>query len=139
MNTNTAAAAAAVSWSLIEWYHKKKPTVLGACSGAVAGLVAITPAAGYVTPMGAMAIGLLVSFACYGAILLKGRLGYDDSLDVFGVHGVGGAFGAIAVGVFAVSSMTGLAGVSWCPRRAGRWGDLAARQAGHLAGGGGRI
>jgi Amt family ammonium transporter len=115
VNTNTAAAAAAVSWSLIEWFHKRKPTVLGACSGAVAGLVAITPAAGYVTPMGAMAMGLLVSFACYGAILLKGRLGYDDSLDVFGVHGVGGAFGAMAVGVFAVSSMTGLAGISGAP------------------------
>ncbi len=115
VNTNTAAAAAAVSWSLIEWFHKRKPTVLGACSGAVAGLVAITPAAGYVTPMGAMAMGLLVSFACYGAILLKGKLGYDDSLDVFGVHGVGGAFGAIGVGIFAVSSMTGLAGISGAP------------------------
>jgi Amt family ammonium transporter len=115
VNTNTAAAAAAVSWSLIEWYHKKKPTVLGACSGAVAGLVAITPAAGFVTPMGAMVLGLLVSFACYGAILLKGKLGYDDSLDVFGVHGVGGAFGALGVGVLATSAMTGLAGISGAP------------------------
>ncbi len=115
VNTNTAAAAAAVSWSLIEWYHKGKATVLGACTGAVAGLVAITPAAGYVTPMGAMAIGLLVCLACYGAILLKGKLGYDDSLDVFGVHGVGGAFGALAVGVFAVSAMTKLAGVAEAP------------------------
>jgi Amt family ammonium transporter len=107
VNTNTAAAAAAVSWSAIEWLHKGKATVLGACSGAVAGLVAVTPAAGYVVPMGALAIGLLVSAACYGAILLKGRLGYDDSLDVFGVHGVGGAFGALAVGIFAVAGISG--------------------------------
>ncbi len=107
VNTNTAAAAAAVSWSLIEWFHKKKVTVLGTCSGAVAGLVAVTPAAGYVTPSSAMLIGLGVSFACYGAILLKGKLGYDDSLDVFGVHGVGGAFGAIAVGIFAVKGISG--------------------------------
>jgi Amt family ammonium transporter len=79
--------------------------VLGTCSGAVAGLVAITPAAGYVTPIGAVLIGLLVSFACYAAILLKGKMNYDDSLDVFGVHGVGGAFGAIAVGLFAVKGI----------------------------------
>jgi Amt family ammonium transporter len=107
VNTNTAAAAAVVSWSAIEWLHKGKATVLGACSGAVAGLVAVTPAAGFVAPMGALAIGLLVSLFCYGAILLKGRLGYDDSLDVFGVHGVGGAFGALAVGVFAVAGISG--------------------------------
>lgn len=107
VNTNTAAAAATVSWSVVEWLHKGKATVLGACSGAVAGLVAITPAAGFVTPMGALAIGLLVSFACYGAILLKSKLGYDDSLDVFGVHGVGGAFGALAVGMLAKAGITG--------------------------------
>src|SRR5438270_9074048 len=107
VNTNTAAAAATVSWSLIEWLHKGKATVLGACTGAVAGLVAITPAAGFVTPMGAMAIGLLVCVVCYGAILLKGKLGYDDSLDVFGVHGVGGAFGALAVGLLAKAGITG--------------------------------
>ncbi|MDX2035616.1 MAG: ammonium transporter [Isosphaeraceae bacterium] len=107
VNTNTAAAAAAVSWSLIEFVHKKKITVLGTCSGAVAGLVAITPAAGFVTPMSSLLIGLAVSFACYGAILLKGRLDYDDSLDVFGVHGVGGAFGALAVGIFAVKGISG--------------------------------
>jgi Amt family ammonium transporter len=107
VNTNTAAAAATVSWSLIEWFHKGKATVLGACSGAVAGLVAITPAAGFVMPMGAVVIGLLVSFACYGAILLKGKFGYDDSLDVFGVHGVGGAFGALAVGLLAKAGITG--------------------------------
>jgi Amt family ammonium transporter len=106
VNTNTAAAAAVVSWSLIEWFHKGKATVLGACSGAVAGLVAVTPAAGFVTPLGAMALGLLVSFACYGAILLKGKLGYDDSLDVFGVHGVGGAFGALGVGMLAKAGIS---------------------------------
>ncbi len=115
VNTNIAAAAAATSWSLIEWVHKKKVTVLGTCSGAVAGLVAITPAAGFVEPMGAVIIGLLVSFACYGAILLKGKLGYDDSLDVFGVHGVGGAFGAIAVGIFATSAMTKVSGIAGEP------------------------
>ena len=108
VNTNTAAAAAVVSWSLIEYFHKGKATVLGACSGAVAGLVAITPCAGYVVPMGALTIGLIVSFTCYGAILLKGHLGYDDSLDVFGVHGVGGAFGALAVGIFAVANVGGI-------------------------------
>jgi Amt family ammonium transporter len=112
VNTNTAAAAATVSWALIEWLHKGKATVLGACSGAVAGLVAITPAAGYVEPLGAMAIGLLVPCFCYGAILLKSKLGYDDSLDVFGVHGVGGAFGALAVGVLATKTMTAIAGVT---------------------------
>jgi Amt family ammonium transporter len=107
VNTHTAAAAAAVSWSVIEWLHKGKATVLGACSGAVAGLVAVTPAAGFVTVMGALAIGLAVSGACYGAILLKSKLGYDDSLDVFGVHGVGGAFGALAVGIFAKAGISG--------------------------------
>src|SRR6202043_1306253 len=79
VNTNTAAGAAVVSWSLIEYFHKGKATVLGACSGAVAGLVAITPCAGYVTPMSALVIGLLVSCICYGAILAKGVFGYDDS------------------------------------------------------------
>jgi ammonium transporter, Amt family len=107
VNTNAAAAAAVVSWSLIEWFHKGKATVLGACSGAVAGLVAITPAAGFVTPMGAITLGLLVSFACYGAILMKGKLGYDDSLDVFGVHGVGGMFGALGVGLLAREGISG--------------------------------
>ncbi|MCL5103375.1 MAG: ammonium transporter [Armatimonadetes bacterium] len=99
--TNTAAAAAMVSWLLVEWMHRGKPTALGAASGAVAGLVAITPASGYVGPMAAIAIGGVVSMICYGAIMLKGKLGYDDSLDVFGVHGVGGTWGAIATSLFA--------------------------------------
>jgi ammonium transporter, Amt family len=107
VNTNTAAATAATVWCAIEWFHKGKATVLGACTGAVAGLVAVTPAAGYVTPMGAILIGTLVCFACYSAILLKGRFGYDDSLDVFGVHGVGGALGALAVGLLAKASVSG--------------------------------
>jgi Amt family ammonium transporter len=105
VNTNTAAAAAAVAWSLIEWVHKGKATVLGACTGAVAGLVAVTPASGFVEPLGALAIGIAVCFVCYGAILLKSKLGYDDSLDVFGVHGVGGAFGALAVGMLATKAV----------------------------------
>jgi Amt family ammonium transporter len=99
--TNTSAAAAAISWVLIEWIHNGKPTALGAASGAVAGLVAITPASGYVTPLSSIAIGFIVSLLCYGAIMLKGRLGYDDSLDVFGVHGIGGMWGALATGLFA--------------------------------------
>ncbi|WP_422927912.1 ammonium transporter [Singulisphaera sp. PoT] len=107
VNTNTAAGVAALSWMAIEWLHKGKGTVLGACTGAVAGLVAITPAAGFVTPMGAIAIGELVCVVCYLAILIKGRLGYDDSLDVFGVHGVGGAFGALAVGILAKAGISG--------------------------------
>jgi Amt family ammonium transporter len=107
VNTNTAAAAAVVSWSLIEALHKGKATVLGACSGAVAGLVAVTPAAGFVTPVGALVLGLGVSAACYSAILLKGKFGYDDSLDVFGVHGVGGMFGALGVGVLASAGISG--------------------------------
>jgi len=103
--TNTAAAAAMVSWTLIEWFHRGKPTALGAASGAVAGLVAITPASGFVTPVAAIVIGLLVSCFCYCAIMLKGKLGYDDSLDVFGVHGVGGTWGAIATGLFATAAV----------------------------------
>lgn len=101
--TNTAAAAAALSWIFVEWWHDGKPTALGAVSGAVAGLVAITPACGYVGPLAAIAIGGSVSIISYFAILMKGRLGYDDSLDVFGVHGVGGTWGAIVTGIFATT------------------------------------
>jgi len=103
--TNTAASAGAVSWMLLEWLHRGKPTALGAASGAVAGLVAITPASGFVGPLAAIAIGALVSPLCYSAIILKGGLGYDDSLDVFGVHGVGGAWGALATGLFAAAAV----------------------------------
>lgn len=107
VNTNTAAAAATLAWVLIEWIHKGKGTVLGACTGAVAGLVAITPAAGFVNPMGAMFLGVGVCFVCYAAIILKSKFGYDDSLDVFGVHGVGGAFGALGVGLLAKAGISG--------------------------------
>jgi Amt family ammonium transporter len=98
--TQIAAAAAGLSWTLTEWLLKGKPTALGLASGMVAGLVAITPASGYVAPAAAIVIGLVAGIACYGAVLLKGVLGYDDSLDAFGVHGVGGLIGAVLTGVF---------------------------------------
>jgi ammonium transporter, Amt family len=98
--TQIAAAAAGMSWLLTEWCLKGKPTALGFASGVVAGLVAITPASGYVAPGGAIIIGAVAGIACYGAVLLKGALGYDDSLDAFGVHGVGGFIGAVLTGVF---------------------------------------
>jgi Amt family ammonium transporter len=100
--TNTAAAAAGLSWALLEWWHNGKPTIFGLCSGAVAGLVAITPAAGFVSVIPAIIIGLLVSAFCFIAVtLIKPKLGYDDSLDAFGVHCVGGIWGALATGLFA--------------------------------------
>jgi ammonium transporter, Amt family len=101
LNTHLAAAAAAVTWGVIEAMRIRKMTMLGVASGLVAGLVAITPAAGYVSPMVAMLIGVVASLACFGAVLAKSRLGYDDALDAFGVHGVGGATGALLTGVFA--------------------------------------
>ncbi len=102
MVTNTAAAMAALSWVFTEWAHRGKPTVLGAVSGAVAGLVAITPASGFVGPMPALLIGLVAGAVCYLAVsLVKAKLGYDDSLDAFGVHGIGGTWGALATGLFA--------------------------------------
>ena len=99
--THLATAAATLAWMLTEWSSKGKPTVLGAASGAVAGLVAITPASGFVGPMPAIIIGVGAGVFCYSACILKARLGYDDSLDVVGVHGVGGTLGALATGVFA--------------------------------------
>jgi ammonium transporter, Amt family len=99
--THLSAAAGMLSWAMFESFHRGKPTTLGAASGAVAGLVGITPAAGFVTPLAAIAIGLIVGGACYGGILLKDRFGYDDALDVVGVHGVGGTCGALLTGVFA--------------------------------------
>jgi Amt family ammonium transporter len=102
INTNTATAMSALAWVIIDWFVTRKPTVLGAATGAVAGLVAITPAAGFVTPMGALAIGIVVAIVCYMAVaVIKGKLSYDDSLDAFGVHGVGGTVGALLTGVFA--------------------------------------
>ena len=99
--THMATAAATLSWVGVEWIFRGKPTTLGAASGAVAGLVAITPAAGYVGPMSAIIIGLAAGVICYGAVLAKPRLGYDDSLDVVGVHCVGGIVGALCTGLFA--------------------------------------
>ncbi|NOT40617.1 MAG: ammonium transporter [Alphaproteobacteria bacterium] len=108
-NTQIASAAAALSWMAAEWLFQKKPSVLGLLSGAVAGLVAITPAAGFVDPSGALYIGLIAGVVCFaGAVWLKKALGYDDSLDAFGVHGIGGATGAILTGVFALSSINSL-------------------------------
>ncbi len=102
INTNTAAALAAISWMFTEWMHTKKPTVLGLASGAVAGLVAITPAAGFVNIKGAIIIGILAGMIPYVAVAgIKAKLGYDDSLDAFGIHGVGGMLGAILTGIFA--------------------------------------
>jgi Amt family ammonium transporter len=101
MTTHLGAAGGALGWLFIEWKHRGKPTALGVASGLVAGLVAITPASGYVAPWAAMVIGLAAGVVCYGAVLLKNRLGYDDSLDAFGVHGVGGLAGALLTGVFA--------------------------------------
>ncbi|MBM3952803.1 MAG: ammonium transporter [Rhodospirillales bacterium] len=110
--TQIAAAAAALTWMFVEWMARGKPSVLGIVSGAVAGLVAITPASGFVTPMGALAIGFIAGIACYwGATGLKKMLGYDDSLDVFGIHGVGGLVGAILTGVFASKSVSDAAGL----------------------------
>jgi Amt family ammonium transporter len=102
LNTNTATAVATVSWMVVEWLHAKKPTVLGLASGAVAGLVAITPAAGFVNVSGAIIIGIAAGVVPYFAVaFLKPKLGYDDALDAFGVHGVGGTIGAILTGIFA--------------------------------------
>jgi Amt family ammonium transporter len=101
MATHTAASLAALGWMMAEWIKTGKPTMLGAASGAVAGLVAITPASGFVTPLAAVFIGFAAGVICYSACLLKPKFGYDDSLDVVGVHGLGGVFGAIMTGVFA--------------------------------------
>ena len=100
--THIAAAAASITWIFIEWIRHGKPTILGAASGAVAGLVAITPAAGFVGPISAILIGISVGIVCFLAVvILKNKLGYDDSLDAFGIHGVGGTLGALATGLFA--------------------------------------
>lgn len=99
--THVASAVGAISWIFFEWIHRGKPTTLGVASGAVAGLVAITPGSGFVGPMSSIIIGFFAGALCYGGVLLKTRLGYDDSLDVVGVHGVGGTWGALATGLFA--------------------------------------
>lgn len=107
--TNVAAAVGTLAWAFIEWAHRGKPTLLGAMSGSVAGLGSITPAAGFVTPMAALAIGLAGGVLCYIAVtMMKPRLGYDDTLDVFGIHGVAGTWGTLATGIFASIGATGL-------------------------------
>jgi len=104
--THVATAAAALTWALLDWVINKKPTVVGICTGAVAGLVAITPASGFVDVTGAFAIGILVSVFCFIAVgIIKPKLGYDDSLDAFGVHGVGGMWGALGTGLFATATV----------------------------------
>ncbi|MDP6775157.1 MAG: ammonium transporter [Candidatus Latescibacteria bacterium] len=106
--TQISAASAALTWMLVEWATRGKPSVLGMATGAVGGLVAITPASGFVGPMGALVIGAAAGVLCFlGATTLKNRCGYDDSLDVFGVHGIGGIVGAMLTGVFAASSLGG--------------------------------
>ena len=108
ITTFIAPAAAGLAWMAVEWIHTGKPTALGLATGIVVGLVSITPGAGFVTPMAAIVIGFIAGIVCYEAVMLKGKLGYDDSLDVFGVHGVGGITGALLTGVFASVGATGL-------------------------------
>jgi len=111
VNTDISASLAMVVWLLISWIHEGKPSMTGALTGSVAGLVAITPAAGYVQPWAAAAIGVITGFVCYGAIQLRAKWGWDDALDVWACHGVGGTLGTILVGVFAASSVNGVSGL----------------------------
>ncbi|MGP8271775.1 MAG: ammonium transporter [Terracidiphilus sp.] len=136
VNTHFAAAAAAIGWTIAEWIHNGKPTALGAISGAVAGLVAITPASGFVQPFAALLIGLIAGvFCCFMVFEVKSRLGYDDSLDAFGVHGAGGTIGALLTGVFAASVINPIfkdATGNPLPSGAidGHWGQLLNQSAG---------
>jgi ammonium transporter, Amt family len=111
VTTNTAAAAAAIAWMLVSWAHGGKPSSLGFVSGAVAGLVAITPAAGFVTPMAAIVIGAVAGVLCYGIMLWRQGKGVDESLDAWAVHGMGGLWGALATGIFAVAAVNGKSGL----------------------------
>ncbi len=137
INTHFAAAAAALGWTVTEWIHNGKPTALGGISGAVAGLVAITPASGFVQPMSALLIGVLAGIFCSFMVFeVKSRLGYDDSLDAFGVHGAGGTLGALLTGVFAVSSINPAFGSDPSGKPLptgvidGHWGQLGNQAAG---------
>jgi Amt family ammonium transporter len=131
VNTHFAAAAAAIGWTVAEWIHNGKPTALGAISGAVAGLVAITPASGFVQPMSALAIGLIAGFFCF-FMVFKSRagFGYDDSLDAFGVHGAGGTLGALLTGLFATASSTHLRQGRAHGAIDGHWGQVLNQFAG---------
>jgi Amt family ammonium transporter len=123
VNTTLATAAAALAWMFMEWMFKGKPSMLGIASGAIAGLVAITPACGFVGPMGAIVLGAIAGVICLWAVTgLKKMLGYDDSLDVFGVHGIGGIIGALGTGIFASPS---LGGTSWWDYVANKAGDFS--------------
>ena len=118
--TQIATAMAGLAWMFVEWAHRGKPTVIGICSGAVAGLVAITPASGFVGPVGSLVIGAAAGIVCYIAVTsVKSAFGYDDALDCFGVHAIGGALGAILTGVFAISEYGGTAGGI-----EGNWGQV---------------
>jgi Amt family ammonium transporter len=101
VTTHIAAVSATLTWTFAEWVHRGKPTMFGAATGAIAGLATITPAAGFVSPMAALAIGVAAGLLCYTALNAKTKFGYDDSLDAFGVHGVGGTLGTVMAGVFA--------------------------------------
>ena len=126
LNTMIAAGAATLSWAFLEWLLKGKPSMLGAASGAVAGLVAITPACGFVGPMGAITIGLLVSPICYFMVAkVKYMFGYDDALDVFGVHAVGGIFGALATGVFVNPALGGMGVYDYVANAVGEYNFVA--------------
>ncbi|HET7104255.1 MAG TPA: ammonium transporter [Terracidiphilus sp.] len=132
VNTHFAAAAAALGWTLFEWFENGKPTALGAISGCVAGLVAITPASGFVKPFPALLIGLLAGFVCaFMVFKVKARFGYDDSLDAFGVHGAGGTLGALLTGVFATYAINAAFGKG-VPTGGvdGHWGQLLNQAAG---------
>ncbi|MBV8537297.1 MAG: ammonium transporter, partial [Alphaproteobacteria bacterium] len=118
--TQIATAMAGLAWMFVEWAHRGKPTVIGICSGAVAGLVAITPASGFVGPVGSLVIGAAAGIVCYIAVTsVKSAFGYDDALDCFGVHAIGGALGAILTGVFAISEYGGTSGGI-----EGNWGQV---------------
>jgi Amt family ammonium transporter len=137
INTHFAAAAAALGWTIAEWIHNGKPTALGAISGAVAGLVAITPASGFVQPMSALAIGLIAGVFCSFMVFeVKNRLGYDDSLDAFGVHGAGGTIGALLTGLFATGAINAAFGKDAAGKPVptgvmdGHWGQLLNQFAG---------
>ena len=132
INTHFAAAAAAIGWTIAEWIHNGKPTALGAISGAVAGLVAITPASGFVQPFAALAIGLLAGFFCFFMVfIVKSTFGYDDSLDAFGVHGAGGTLGALLTGLFATKAINAAFGAGvGTGALDGHWGQLLNQAAG---------
>jgi Amt family ammonium transporter len=105
INTQIGGAFAGVTWMIIEWQHQKKPTLVGFCVGVIAGLATVTPAAGFVTPQGAMIIGFLAGSICYGAVVFRQKRKWDDALDVWGVHGIGGVVGIIALGVLATKTV----------------------------------